>query len=270
MKTPALILVHGYPFDHTLWDHVIPLLGTGVEVWAPDLRGFGGAPVNGEEPALGRMADDIRALLDQHNLGRVVLAGMSMGGYVALAFADHYPGRLAGLGLISSQTYADSDEARANRRAMIQKIRRDGVAVAAKAAVAKTFAPANSQRPELARFPIAGAEKAGSEGLAWALEAMARRPDRSTVLKELRIPTLIVHGLEDQFIPTERVRQMASLATDGRLVEIPGAGHATPLEAPQPVAEALLDLVRRSSEQAASSAGSARAEAEWEGTGKTA
>jgi pimeloyl-ACP methyl ester carboxylesterase len=251
MAVHALVLLHGYPFDHSLWDHVIPLLAPDIRVLAPDLRGFGGQPPGPDEPSLGRMADDIERLLDEQDIGRAVVAGMSMGGYVALAFAEHFPERLAGLGLISTQTMADSDEAKAGRRTMIAKVRREGPGVAAAAAIPKLFAPENSNNPELIRFPTRGAERAGIDGIAWALEAMARRPDRSHVVRSLAVPVLVVQGAHDKFIPAERARQMAALAGHSRYVEIAQAGHGTPIESPDVVADALNELVKQSYEPGA-------------------
>jgi pimeloyl-ACP methyl ester carboxylesterase len=246
MSAPVLLLIHGYPFDHTLWDHVIALLDREIQVLAPDLRGFGGQPTGDAEPSLEQLADDLGLLLEQRQISRAVVAGMSMGGYVALAFAERHRERLAGLGLISSQTWADTDEARAGRRAMIEKVRREGAAVAAQAAIPKLFAPENSSRPELIQFPTDGAERAGVAGITWALEAMARRPDRTNIFKSLRVPVLVLHGRQDKFIPADRAREMAKLPSNARYVEIQEAGHATPIEAPRQVAEALEDLVRRS------------------------
>jgi pimeloyl-ACP methyl ester carboxylesterase len=246
MAAPALVLLHGYPFDHTLWDHVVPLLPDHIQVLAPDLRGFGGPPVADLDPELGRMADDIKILLDQKQIGRAVVAGMSMGGYVALAFAEHYPERLAGLALISSNPWADTEEVRANRRSLIEKVRREGVAVATHAVLPKLFASANSDRPELIRFPTAAANKAGIEGITWVLEAMARRPDRCPVLQSLGVSVLVLHGTEDQFVPVARAREVAGLASHSRFVEVPGAGHGIPLEAPATVAAALGDLLKQS------------------------
>ena len=249
MPEPALLLVHGYPFDHTLWERVIPLLNQRgdqrVHVLAPDLRGFGGKATGSDPPALDLMAADLKELLDRARIDRAVVAGMSMGGYVALAFAERHASRLAGLALISSQPWADSEEARAGRRSMIQKVRREGPHCAAEAAIPKLFARQNASRSDLLAYPARGAERAGVEGIAWALEAMARRPDRTEVLKRMQVPVLVLHGTEDQFIAPERAREAAALAPNGRFVQVEGAGHATPLEAPEAVAEALLDLVRQ-------------------------
>jgi pimeloyl-ACP methyl ester carboxylesterase len=245
MSSPVLVLIHGYPFDHTLWDLVLPLLDPGVRVLAPDLRGFGGQPVGAEEPSLDRMADDLALLFSQEKVTRAFVAGMSMGGYVALSFAEHYPAQLAGLALISSQAAADAEEARANRRSMIDKVRAQGPDVAVDAVLPKLFAPQNSSSPELGRFPRAGAERAGVAGITWALEAMARRPDRTSIFQSLAVPTLVVHGAEDQFIPVARARELAQLPRHCRYVEIPDAGHGTPLENPALVADALNELVHQ-------------------------
>lgn len=249
MNVPALVLLHGYPFDHTLWDQVAASIGGDLKILTPDLRGFGGQPASADPPSLDRMAEDINRLLDQHEIGRAVIAGMSMGGYVALAFAQHYPGRLAGLGLVSTQARADTEEAKAGRRAMIEKIRREGPDTAAQAAIPKLFAREHANRPEFVRFPATGAAKAGAEGLAWALEAMARRPDRTPLLESVRVPVLVIHGVEDQFIPAEKAKEMAKLAADSAYLEIPNAGHATPVEAPAAVAQGLVELMKRSYER---------------------
>jgi pimeloyl-ACP methyl ester carboxylesterase len=246
MNRRALLLVHGYPFDHSLWDQVLTFLPGDFEVLAPDVRGFGGLPVPGEDPSLELLADDLAGLLEQRGINHAVVAGMSMGGYISLAFAERHRGLLAGLGLISSQAAADTSEARAARRAMIDRIRREGPSAAAQAAIPKLFSSQNAGRADLTRMALSGAQCAGVEGLAWALEAMARRPDRTDVLRSIEVPVLVAHGPFDQFIPAQSARELAVLPADGTYVEIPDAGHATPIEAPGPVAKALLDLAHRS------------------------
>ena len=246
MNPPALLLVHGYPFDQSFWDWVRPLLNPEIRILTPDLRGFGGQPTGPEPPALEHMADDLHALLSREGVDRAVVAGMSMGGYVALAFAERHPSALAGLGLISSQAAADIEEARSGRRAMIEKVRRDGPQVAAKAAIPKLFAPEHSARPELIRFPTSGADRAGAAGICWALEAMAQRPDRTAVFQALDVPVLVLHGLHDAFIPVDRARSLAALGRQAEFVQVDHAGHAPPLEAPDLVADALNQLVERS------------------------
>ena len=241
MSTTPLVLLHGYPFDHTLWDQVTARLN--CEVIAPDLRGFGGNPIGSEEPSLEVMAEDVAHLLQQKTQSRCVIAGFSMGGYVALAFAERHAPLVAGLGLINSQALADTEQTRTARRTMIEKVRREGPRAAVEAALPKLFAQANPAKEELARFPRRAAEQAGAAGISWALEAMARRPDRSAVLERLQVPLLLVHSTEDQFIPIQQFRAVAQKFPRSVSVEIPGAGHCSPLEKPDMVAQALSQLV---------------------------
>lgn len=245
MSTTPLILLHGYPFDHAMWDEVISFLPKTIQVVAPDLRGFGQTPASGDEPSLDLMAEDIAKRLEQENISRAVVAGFSMGGYVALSFAERHRDRIAGLGLINSQALADTEEVRSGRRAMIQKVRQEGPRAATDAAMPKLFAPANVIKPGLIRYPIEGANKAGAAGITWALEAMARRPDRTALLEKLTVPLLIVHTTEDKFIPVERARDLAKRIPSAIYVEISGAGHCSPLEAPADVAKALTQLLKR-------------------------
>ena len=245
MTLPPLILIHGYPFDHTMWNAVVAALENKTKVITPDLPGFGDNPAQNAEPSIDLMADDIAELFELENLDRAVVAGMSMGGYVALAFADRHKRLLAGLGLISTQANADTPEIQQSRRAMIEKVRREGTEPAVEAVLPKLFSNANQDNSAMKQFPIDGAQNAGVEGICWALEAMARRSDRTDILRHLQIPAAVIHGAEDKIVPAERARQMSQLIPDSKYVELAG-GHATPLEAPNEVANALLDLLQRS------------------------
>lgn len=247
MTLPPLILIHGYPFDHTMWKFVITALGNKTKVLAPDLPGFGDNPAENAEPSLDLMADDVAELFEFHNITHAVVAGMSMGGYVALAFAERHKHRLAGLGLISTQAFADSPEAQQARRAMIEKVRRAGTSPALDAVMPKLFSETNRDNAELKQFPISGSQNAGAAGICWALEAMARRPDRTSVLRALEVPASVIHGSDDKLVPCERAREMSRLIPDSQYVSVP-AGHASPLEAPQEVANALLGLLQRSAD----------------------
>lgn len=244
MRWP-LVLIHGYPFDHSLWDAVTKELAGKVKVLVPDLPGFGSSKVLKSEPSMDRYADFIAEVLDKENLPGAVVAGMSMGGYVALSFAENYPDRLAGLALVATQAAADSDEARQARAAMIQKVQSDGPKAAADAITPKLFTEKNLANPAYLRIPQEGAALAGVEGICWALKAMANRPDREFVLKNLECPGLVLHGSEDKIVPLARAEQMARNIPGGEFCRIDGVGHALPSEAPAVVAEKLLSLVNR-------------------------
>lgn len=242
-----IILIHGYPLDHTLWRDVVPLLEKETAVYTPCLPGFGDNPTLPQKPSFDHIADHLLGTYELHQLSTAAIFGMSMGGYVALAFAEKYPEKLAALGLVSSQTGADSEEGRAGRFKMIQKINHEGAKVAAEAIAPKMFAPANAERFKAVVYE--GAEKARAQGLTWALEAMANRPDRTGILKNLSVPVAIIHGTEDQIIPAEKAKNLASQLPRSLYTEIPGAGHGSPLEAPEAVAKAILELTRRATSE---------------------
>ena len=233
MKGTPLVLLHGYPFDHAMWEKVVAKFEPDRRFLTPDLRGFG-TEIGGAEPSLELMADDVAQQLP----GEAVVAGFSMGGYVALALAERHPKLVAGLALINSQAAADTDETRQGRRVMIEEVRKEGTRAATDAAIPKLFA---DPREELAQYAMKGAERAGVAGITWALEAMARRPERTQVLRQLGKPILILHSTEDQFIPAARARDLAA-SLKAKHIEIEGAGHCTPLEVPDKVAAALKDF----------------------------
>ncbi len=241
----ALILIHGYPFDHSLWDAVAGELKNDAKIVAPDLPGFGGTPTLRSQPSLDRYADFIAELMDRERLLAAVVAGMSMGGYVALSFAENYPERLAGLALIASQAAADSDEARTGRAAMIEKVRKEGPQVAAEAIAAKLFSPQNSQNHTYLKIPRECAAKAGVEGICWALQAMANRPDRTFVLKNLECPWAVMHGAEDKIVPIDRAEQMSRESSLCEFTRVANAGHGIPIEQPKILANGLLSLLQR-------------------------
>ena len=245
MKDIPLILIHGFPFDHTMWFSTIASLGSKAKVLAPDLPGFGKSPLLGEEtPSMEAYAQFLLRQLDENNYEKATIAGMSMGGYVALAFAERYPERMCGLGLISSQAAADSEEARHGRKEMIKNIKAKGTSAVTETIIPKMFSEVARANIELTKYPQQGAENAGREGLIWAVQAMAVRRDRINVLAELRCPVLIAHGTEDKIVPIAKVRAMIDVCHKPIFVEIPGAGHASPLEAPDQVAYGLGRLVQ--------------------------
>lgn len=245
MKEIPLLLIHGYPFDHTLWFSTIASLGAKAKVIAPDLPGFGKVPVLPDvKPSMEAYADYLVRHLADYQYEKVAIVGMSMGGYVALAFAEKHPSRVAGLGLVSSQPAADTSEAKQARQELIQKIRDRGPSVAAEAILPKLFASANPANPDLLKYPEEGAERAGREGLTWALQAMAARADRTKFLNSLDYPVLIFHGVEDKIVPIAKARAAAELCQKPIFIEAHGAGHATPLEVPDQVANGLVRLVK--------------------------
>jgi pimeloyl-ACP methyl ester carboxylesterase len=232
-----LVLIHGYPLNHTIWSPVVPLLENDFDLILPDLRGFGKSGVIRTPYQLADMAADIAALLDFLKMEKAAITGHSMGGYIALAFARYYPSRLSGLGLISSQALADTPEKKVGRTQEAEYILAHGVGnVAEGMSIMLTEDPVlqtTLKELMLQQLP---------EGLAGALRAMAGRLDSTPLLQDFDFPVVLVHGLADKLIPVERARALRGMLRKGYLTEIERVGHMPMMEAPQVTADALKTL----------------------------
>jgi 3-oxoadipate enol-lactonase len=235
----TLVLLHGYPLDHSIWELVVPLLEDRADLIMPDLRGFGESYATEGDYSLDDMAADVAALLDHLKIEKAAIAGHSMGGYVALAFARAYPHRVCGLGLVSSQAIADTPDSRQGRYDTAELVARQGVMVVADSMPAKLTA-----NPTLQTALREIARRQRPAGIIEALKAIAERPDSMPLLPGLNFQVVLVHGLKDALIPVERAREVQASLLQGYLVEIEGVGHMPMMEAPQVTAEALKMLLK--------------------------
>ncbi len=232
-----LVLIHGYPLDHTIWDKTTPLLEDKFDLILPDLRGFGGSSTVESQYTLTDMAKDIAGLLDHLSVDKTYIAGHSMGGYLALAFARQHPDRLLGLGLVSSQLAADPLDRKEGRYKTAADVAEKGVAV-----VADAMSPKLTPQPNLQRQLHKLIEHQSSAGVIGALKAMAERSDSTSFLSGFQLPVRIVHGMKDELIPIERAREIKQALPSAQLLELDGVGHLPMLEAPYETAWVLKQL----------------------------
>jgi 3-oxoadipate enol-lactonase len=231
-KGTPLVLVHGYPLDHSMWQHQIDGLSDFCRVIAPDLRGFGASEVSTGTVTMEQLADDVAALLDVLKVNDpIVFCGLSMGGYVAWQFALRHRARLAKLVLCDTRAVADSPEAAAGRLKTAEKVLAEGAGVAAEALIPKLFAPVTykqkSRVVELTRQVILQTKP---DGVAAALRGMAQRPDITAQLGKIDVPALLICGQHDGISPPSEMRQIAAQMSHARFMEIADAGHMAPLE----------------------------------------
>jgi 3-oxoadipate enol-lactonase len=242
---PGVVLLHGYPFNRSMWEEQTAALGTNYRVITPDLRGHGETSA-GPEPAatMEEMARDVIALLDELGIERVTLGGLSMGGYVALALYRRFPLRVRALVLADTRPQADTEEARRNREEQAQKILAEGMQSIADDFLKKVLAPATiSDKPETVERVREMIIKTDPRGAAAALRGMAERPDQTNFLEEIFAPTLIVVGSEDQLTPPKDAELMKREIRGSRLETIEGASHLSNLERPADFNRALLDFL---------------------------
>jgi pimeloyl-ACP methyl ester carboxylesterase len=219
--------------------------GIPIRVIAPDLRGFGRSPARGEIVTMQQFADDLAALLDGLKIEEpIVLCGLSMGGYVALQFWRKYAARLRGLVLCDTRAAADGPEAAAARRLMADRVLREGPAPLVETmlprVIGETTRRANPELVESVRRVMMATDP---RGIAAAARGMADRPDMTAALPQIRCPTLVIVGSEDVLSTPAEMRGMADAIPGSTLVDIPAAGHLSPLENPAAVTAALAEFV---------------------------
>jgi len=232
-----LVLVHGYPLDHSIWNEVLPLLEKDFDIILPDLRGFGGSDTVESQYQISDMAADIAGLLDKLGIEKAVIAGHSMGGYISLAFARAYPDRVAGLGLIASQALADAPANKTVRYEAAAEIMKSGVEPVAESMSAKLTPDKRVQA--YVRELIASQRPAG---LAGALKAMAERDDSFPILSSFEFPVVVIHGALDALIPVQRAQEIKAEIPHATLTKLPGIGHMPMMEDPQSTANTLRKL----------------------------
>jgi 3-oxoadipate enol-lactonase len=223
----AVVLLHPFPFSRGLWAGVAEVLATRHRVITVDAPGFGESPLS--PYTLADLADDLAALLDELDVRRAALIGMSMGGYTALAFAARHFVRLTALVLTDTRAAADSAETRAARDAACALIAAAGPEAYLAGSLGRLLSP--TAAPALIAHLRARAETR-APSLVAGIEALRDRPDRAAELSAIRCPTLMLCGAEDQVTPAAEMQRMAEAVAGAQFVAIPDAGHLAHLEAP--------------------------------------
>ncbi|MEJ2599486.1 MAG: alpha/beta fold hydrolase [Anaerolineales bacterium] len=230
-----VLWVHGYPLNRTLWKPQLEGLADIAHGLALDLRGHGESQASTGAYSMDLLADDCATFLDALGIRRpVVLAGLSMGGYVCMAFCRRHIDRLAGIILCATRAHADSPEGKQNRTKSIDLAQERGVPAAVSGLLNKLMAPVTyGRRPTLVETVKAMTESTSLEGVVGDLLGMRQRPDSFSTLASFELPALILHGADDQIVPTAEAEQMHTTLPNSQLKIIPQAGHLLNLEQPQ-------------------------------------
>src|SRR5688572_26812997 len=232
-----VVLLHGFPMDGTMWRPQIDVLEKGFRVVCWDARGHGRSGGGGAAIAFEWFVDDLLAVLDRLGIDRAVLVGLSMGGYTALRFAEREPSRVRALVLADTKSAADGNEAKVKRAAGARKALAEGSRAFADGFLATAFAPGAGPRTVAAARKVIAAMD--PRAIAAALVALAGRTDTTESLPKIRVPTLVIVGEKDALTPPADSRALAAAIPGARLVEIPGAGHFSNLQAPAAFNDAL-------------------------------
>ena len=226
-----VVLIHGFPFSHEMWEPQIKILQNKFRVIAYDIRGHGKSDVGDGQYTLEHLVDDLIGLLDYLKIKRAVPCGLSMGGYIALRTIERNPERVLGLVLADTQSKADTNEAKLKRADSIKSVKTNGVKAFAEVSVKSVFAPhsltANLKAVEKIRRIVYANSAAGISG---ALLAMAGRTDTTDALARIKVPTLILVGQHDGPLYQLASQEMRERIPDSELHIISNAGHMSNLE----------------------------------------
>lgn len=231
---PPLVLLHAFPYDRAMWRPQCEALSGGHRILAFDLPGLGETPLPAGGWTVDEAADAVVETLDGLGLAEpVTLGGLSMGGYVALAFARRHPQRLRGLILADTRAEPDSPEAKAGRAKTIELVKAEGAAAVFEDAMPKQLSEhTRSQRPDVVAEARRIAGRQSVEGITAALAALRDRPDARPGLAAIGVPTLVLVGADDVVTPPAAAQVLADGIRGATLVTLPTAGHLSNLETP--------------------------------------
>lgn len=243
---PPLVLLHAFPLDSRMWEGVRGRLAPRTRLITPDLRGLGRTelPDSDREPDLADAAADVIAMLDKIGLGRVVLGGCSMGGYVTMAVLRAAPERVAGVVLIDTKAEVDGQAALQNRHRVAEQAEQDGIQGWLAAEMLPNLLAGHTDTQDARRSGVVGhtrdlIDAQSPSGVAWGQRAMANRPDSTATLRETTVPALVLVGEHDALTTPDDAQRMAATLSASSLVTVPDVGHLAPLEAPEAIADAI-------------------------------
>ena len=266
---PAVILLHGYPFDRSMWREQIEFLSVnGFRVVAPDLQGFGEVSDKLQSVAdsdsheterqaeayrtittMAEMARDVAVLMDELKIDQATICGFSMGGYVALEFVHLFPTRVQALVLAGTRAPADNEQERQTRLQQVEQMLAKGMGGISEASLPKLLAPRTlAAKPEVVARLREMILHADPQGAAAAQRGMAARRDYSADLADINVPSLVIVGRDDPIRPVADAEFMHVGIRESSLEIIEDAAHMTNMEQPENFNRALLDFLSRSTD----------------------
>jgi 3-oxoadipate enol-lactonase len=229
----AVVLLHGYPFNRTMWSEQVEVLKDTHRVITPDLRGLGESPLT-DTATMEEMANDIAALLDSLEIESAIIGGLSMGGYVTLAFTRLFPNRVKGLILADTRPQADTEEGKQNREKQAQKALSEGMNAIAEEMLPKLLSQTTiAENPKVVSVVREMIVTSKPQGAANAQRGMAQRADHTSMLSSINVPTLIIVGSDDALTPPSDSQKMHEAIKNSTLTIIEGVGHCSNLEKPE-------------------------------------
>jgi 3-oxoadipate enol-lactonase len=245
-RKPPLVFVHGFPFDHHLWDNQINRLSTNYFCISYDIRGLGDSDPGEGQYTIEAFVDDLDTIINETKLHKPVLCGFSMGGYISLRAVERSENTFSGLILCDTKAAADTNEGKINRALGIKRINKEGVSKYVSDFITNCFCEYSLQnKKELVQKSIKDSEYFFPLGIKGCLLAMAGRTDTSGYLPKLEIPTLVLCGEEDNLTTPDVMMGMSDKIHNSQFYIIPKAGHLGPIENPDVVNKHIENFLKK-------------------------
>ena len=243
---PPVILLHPFPVNHQFWLPVAEALSARYRVILPDLRGHGDSGLGEGPVTMEKLAADISRVMDDAEIGRAPLIGVSIGGYALFEFWRRHRGRVAAFGLCNTKAPADSAEMQAGRLQAANDVLERGTESFFQSMIPRVFAKTTREmRPDLVEGALRMMRKMSPEDVAQVQRGMAARPDSVDTLKTINVPTLLVTGDEDVATGMNEAELMRQHISGSQLRVIPKAGHYSPWEQPEEAGRVLRQFLDR-------------------------
>ncbi len=243
-KNIPIVFIHGFPFDHNMWNNQTEELSKEYYCITYDISGLGESPVGDGQFTMEMFVDDLMEIIRELNLEMPVICGLSMGGYIALRAVERFEEKFRALILCDTKSAADTNDVKIKRAEGIKKINEMGVEKFVNDFVPNCFAE-ESLSKSFYKETLKGSLKSSPIGVKGCLLAMAGRTDTTEYLSKVKIPVLVICGEKDKLSPSPRMKEMADAISDSQFQIIPKAGHLSPLENPEAANKVIKDFLSR-------------------------
>ncbi len=242
----AIIFIHGFPYDHTMWDSQVEVLKEKYFCVRYDIRGLGESPAGDGQYTMEMFVDDLEFVIAQMKLLKPVICGLSMGGYISLRALERIQDKFSAAILCDTRSEADNNEGKLKRAAAIKRINTEGLAPFAKDFITNCFGDyfKQNKKAELDKI-IEKSSRFNPIGVKGCLLAMLGRTDTTIGLSKFNIPTLLICGEQDLLTPPSVMKEMFHKIPKAEFVEIKNAGHMTPIENPEDVNRAIMNFLTK-------------------------
>jgi len=226
-----VVFVHGFPYDHTMWDKQIDELKSNYFCVTYDIRGLGESPIGGGQYTMESFVDDLETIINELKLDKSVLCGLSMGGYISLRAVERNESNYSGLILCDTRSASDTDEGKIKRAENVRKINTLGVKHFVSEFVphcfsVKSITDSNEEYTKVLNKSL----NSNAIGIKGCLLAMSGRTDTTSYLSKIKIPTLLLCGEDDRLTPPDTMELMVEQIPNSHFEIVPNAGHMSPIE----------------------------------------